>query len=375
MSAKSSNQPFYVNYIDNLTPEPLPEDSAAVLAGRARQRAGPAEPQTRTPSSQLGGSAPSAATRLSSKVARLCILHLTASTPPIDGFRAALRDRGWREGQTLVIDYRSADGMAERLEELAAEIVTLRPDVIVTGTSGAAVAAGHATATIPIVMAVSVDPVRLGVVKNLTRPGGNITGQAILSPELSAKRLELLKEVLPGASRVAIFWNAAAGKPAVDRHLKVSQDAARALGIQLTVVEVVGAEAADAAYQEARKARCGAVVTTQSALFQALHGRLAELSLTYRMPILSSESGFAQAGGLMNYGDSIDQAWRRSAVQVDKILRGAKPARSPSRAADEVRAGHQHEDGQGPRSQDPTVAAGAGGSGHRVIVIARSAID
>jgi len=262
-------------------------------------------------------------------VARLCILHLTASTPPIDGFRAALRDLGWREGQTPVIDYRSADGTAERLEELAAEIVILRPDVIVTGTSGAAVAAGRATATIPIVMAVSVDPVRLGVVKSLARPGGNITGQAILSPELSAKRLELLKGGVPGASRVAIFWNAAAGKPAVDRHLEVSHDAARALGIQRVVVEVVGADAADAAYQEARKARCGAVVTIQSALFQALHGRLAELSLTYRMPVLSSESGFAQAGGLMNYGDSIDQAWRRSAVQVDKILRGAKPADLP----------------------------------------------
>jgi len=111
--------------------------------------------------------------------------------------------------------------------------VILRPDVIVTGTSGAAVAAGRATATIPIpiVMAVSVDPVRLGVVKSLARPGGNITGQAILSPELSAKRLELLKGGVPGASRVAIFWNAAAGKPAVDRHLEVSHDAARALGI------------------------------------------------------------------------------------------------------------------------------------------------
>ena len=135
--------------------------------------------------------------------------------------------------------------------------------------------------------------------------------------------------MLPGVSRVAIFWNAGAGKPAVDRHLEVSHDAARALGIQRVVVEVVGADAADAAYQEARKARCGAVVTIQSALFQALHGRLAELSLTYRIPVLSSESGFAQAGGLMNYGDSIDQAWRRSAVQVDKILRGAKPADLP----------------------------------------------
>jgi putative ABC transport system substrate-binding protein len=133
------------------------------------------------------------------KVYRVGILHLTSSTPPVDAFRSALRDLGWLESQTLIIDYRAADGKAERLEELAAEIVTLRPDVIVTGTSGAAVAAKRATATIPIVMAVSIDPVRLGVVQSLARPGGNITGQAIMSPELSAKRLELLREA-SGAS-------------------------------------------------------------------------------------------------------------------------------------------------------------------------------
>src|SRR5262249_11035357 len=121
----------------------------------------------------------------------------------------------------------------------------------------------------------------------------------------------------------------AAGRPAVERHLAVSHDAARALGIQLFVIEVVSADTADAAYQGARKSRCGAAVTIQSALFQALHGRLAELALTSRLPVLSAESGFAQAGGLMNYGDSIDQAWRRSAVQVDKILKGAKPADLP----------------------------------------------
>jgi putative ABC transport system substrate-binding protein len=257
------------------------------------------------------------------KVYRVGILHLTSSTPPVDAFRNALLDLGWLEGQTLIIDYRGADGKAERLEELAAEIVTSRPDVIVTGTSGAAVAAKRATATIPIVMAVSVDPVRLGVVQSLARPGGNITGQAIMSPELSAKRLELLREALPGASRVAIFWNAAAGRPAVERHLAVSQDAARALGIHLIAVQVLSADALDAAFQEARKARSGAVVTIQSALFQALNGRLAELALNYRLPMLSSETGFAEAGGLMNYGDSIDHAWRRSAAQVDKILKGA----------------------------------------------------
>jgi putative tryptophan/tyrosine transport system substrate-binding protein len=263
------------------------------------------------------------------KVYRVGILHLTASTPAVNAFRNALRDLGWLEGQTLIIDYRGADGKAERLEELAADIVRSRPHVIVTGTSGAAVAAKRATETIPIVMAVSVDPVRFGVVHSLARPGGNITGQAIMSPELSAKRLELLKEALPGAARVAIFWNTAAGRPAVEQHYAVSQDAARALGIDLVAVQVLSADALDAAFQEAKKVRSGAIVTIQSALFQALNGRLAELALTYRLPVLSSETGFAEAGGLMNYGDSIDQAWRRSAVQVDKILKGAKPADLP----------------------------------------------
>ena len=263
------------------------------------------------------------------RIYRVAVLHLTAPTPPFDAFRKTMRELGWLEGQTLVIDYQGADGMAERLDTLAVDIVTTRPDVIVTGTSGAAVAAKRATATIPIVMAVSVDPVGLGVVESLARPGGNITGQAILSPELSVKRLELLQEALPSLSRVAIFWNAAAGKPAVERHLHVSQGAAQSLGISLLPVEVPGANALDAAFREARKARSGGVVTIQSALFHSLNGSLAELALKYRLPVLSSETGFAEAGGLMNYGDNVDGAWRRSAIQVDRVLKGAKPADLP----------------------------------------------
>src|SRR4030095_9926928 len=263
------------------------------------------------------------------RIYRVAVLHLTAPTPAVNAFRKAMHVLGWVEGQTLLIDYRGAEGKGERLEQLAAEIVKSRPDVIVTGTSGAVVAAKRATATIPIVMAVSVDPVGLGVVQSLARPGGNVTGQAILSPELSVKRLQLLKEALPSLSRVAIFWNVAAGKPAVERHLQVSQGAAQALGIQLHPVEVLGAEGLDAAFQQPRKARSAAIVTTQSALFSALNGRLAGLALKYRVPVLSSETGFAEAGGLVNYGDSIDDAWRRWAIQVDKVLRGVKPGDLP----------------------------------------------
>jgi len=263
------------------------------------------------------------------RVYRVAVLHLTSPPPAFEAFRKAMHDLGWMEEKTFGIGYWGADGSDERLDALAAEIVKSRPDVIVTGTSGAAAVTKRATSTIPIVMAVSVDPVGLGVVTSLARPGGNITGQAIFSPELSMKRLELLKAAFPGVSRVALFWNAAAGKAAVVRHLEVSQSAAQALGIHLHPIEVLDAEALEAAFQEARKARSDAVVTIQSALFYALNGRLAELSLKYRLPVLSAETGFAEAGGLMNYGDSIVEAWRRSAAQVHKILKGAKPADLP----------------------------------------------
>jgi putative tryptophan/tyrosine transport system substrate-binding protein len=263
------------------------------------------------------------------RVYRVAVLHLTSPPPAFEAFRKAMQDLGWMEGQTCVIDYWGADGSAERLDALAAEIVKSRPDVIVTRTSGAAAVTKRATSTIPIVMAVSIDPVGLGVVTSLARPGGNITGQAIFSPELSMKRLEILKEAFPVVSRVALFWNAASGKAAVVRHLDVSQHAAQALGIHLHPTEVLDAEALDAAFQEARQARADAVVTIQSALFYALNGRLAELGLKYRLPVLSAETGFAEAGGLMNYGDSIVEAWRRSAAQVHKILKGAQPADLP----------------------------------------------
>jgi putative tryptophan/tyrosine transport system substrate-binding protein len=263
------------------------------------------------------------------RVYRVAVLHLTSPPPAFEAFRRAMHDLGWMEGQMFVINYWGADVRGERFDALAAEIVQSKPDVIVTGTSGAAAVTKQATSTIPIVMASSVDPVGLGVVTSLARPGGNITGQAIFSPELSMKRLEILKEAFPAVSRVALFWNAAAGKAAVVRHLDVSQRAAQALGLHLHLIEVLDAEALEAAFQEARQARADAVVTIQSALFYALNGRLAELGLKYRLPMLSAETGFAEAGGLMNYGDSIVEALRRSAAQVHKIFKGAKPADLP----------------------------------------------
>jgi putative tryptophan/tyrosine transport system substrate-binding protein len=260
---------------------------------------------------------------------RIAVLHLTAPTPAFESFREGMLDLGWREGQAFVIDYRSADGHGERLDELAAQVVQSRPAVIVTGVTSAALAAKRATSTIPVVMAISSDPTGLGLVTSLARPGGNITGQAIFAPELSVKRLELLREALPRVPRIAIFWNAGAGRESTLRHLKATQVAAQALGVQLHEIEIPGPEAIDAAFLKARQARAGAILTIQGALFYAVNRQVAELSVRYRLPVLSAESGFAEAGGLMNYGDSIGDAWRRAAAQVDKILKGAKPGDLP----------------------------------------------
>ena len=262
---------------------------------------------------------------------RVAVLHLTAAPPAFEAFRTALLERGWRDGQTVTIDYRDAAGQGERFDGLAVDIVRSQPDVIVTGVSRAAVAARRATSTIPIVMAVSVDPVALGVVASLARPGGNVTGQAIFAPELSAKRLEILKEAIPSVARVALFWNASAlgDRAATERHIEASHRASQALGLVLQRIEVQAADRLESAFQEARAARAGAIATIQSALFYSLHDQLAALSLKHRIPVISSETGFAEAGGLMNCGDRITDAWVRAAAQVDRILRGAKPGELP----------------------------------------------
>ena len=267
-------------------------------------------------------SGPLAATAQSTgKVARVSILHLTASTPPIDGFRHALRDLGWREGRSVVVEYRGADGKAERLEELAAEIVKSRPDVIVTGTSGAVVAAKKATVTIPIVMAVSVDPVRLGVVRSLAYPGATSPAKpSYPRAQCQASRAAPGSASESGANRDLLeYQRRETGRRAESRS---RQDAARALGLQLVEVEVVSPDALDAAYQEVRgrAVQCRRDDPERTG-FRRSDRRLAELALAYRVPVLSSESGFAQAGGLMNYGDSIEQAWRGRRFRLTRSSR------------------------------------------------------
>jgi putative ABC transport system substrate-binding protein len=261
------------------------------------------------------------------KLARVAILHPSGRHPPFEAFRAALHNLGWVEGHTVTLDYHVTGESVERVTEVAQEIAQSKPDVIVTGVTLGAITMKRTTSTIPIVMAVSLDPVGQGIVKSLARPGGNITGQAIFAPEFSSKRMELLKEALPTAKRVAVFWSPAMAS-AIE-YLRQSEAAGRALGLNLDRIEVRHAHELEAAFRQAQRIRADAIVTIQAALFHAAAKMIADLAVKYRLPVLSSESGFAEQGGLINYGDSIVEAWRRAAAQVDKILKGAQPRDIP----------------------------------------------
>jgi putative ABC transport system substrate-binding protein len=249
--------------------------------------------------------------------------------PTVEGFRQGLRELGYVEGRTILIEYRFAEGKFERLPELAAELVRLKVNVIVTGAGPASLrAARDATTTIPIVMAAAAaDPVQQGFVASLSRPGGNITGLTTASTELVGKRLELLKEALPGLARVAILWDASAGR-LVGNELR---QAAQSLGLELLPHEVRSPDDFSAAVESASKQRAGAVLVASTPLFSGpRRAQLIELLIRYRLPAVSSWRDFAEAGGLMAYGPvGLHEQFRRAAAYVDKILKGAKPGELP----------------------------------------------
>jgi ABC-type uncharacterized transport system substrate-binding protein len=249
-----------------------------------------------------------------------------ASTPLFEAFRQGLRELGYVEGQNIVLEFRLAAGRAERLRDLAAELVRLKVDVILTDTMTATQVAKEATTTIPIVMASSSDPVQGGLVASLAQPGGNITGMALLAPELSGKRLELLKEVVPRAAQVAVLWNP---RNPVAGNLRETEAAAQALHLQLHLVEVPGAEALEAAFDTAMKGRADALITLPDAMLwnQRLH--VAGLAAKHRLPALFPEREFVDAGGLLSYGPSVPASFHRAATYVDKLLKGAKPTDLP----------------------------------------------
>jgi putative ABC transport system substrate-binding protein len=241
-------------------------------------------------------------------------------------FRKGLRDAGYVEGKSIAIEYRYAEGKTERLSQLAAELVHLKVDVIVTSGGQPTEAAQRATKTIPIVMAVSGDPVASGFVASLARPGGNITGLSLLSPELSGKRLELLKEVVPGLSRVAVLGYAKTHGPA----WKELEAVSRFLQLKLQPLEVRGPDDLARLFQEAKKARAQALLTLPHGLLNRdYRTMIVELATKHRLPAMYGGLEFPEVGGLMAYSPDISDNFRRAAVYVDKILKGRTPADLP----------------------------------------------
>jgi ABC-type uncharacterized transport system substrate-binding protein len=234
------------------------------------------------------------------------------------------------EGQNIVIEYRAADGKLERFPALAAELVQLKPEVIVAQGTPAARAAQQATSTVPIVTPVMGDPVGDGLVASLARPGGNITGLTFLGPELVAKRLELLKEALPRVSRIAALWHPGAyAERTTSAMLQETEAAARTLGVQLQRVEVRGPDELDRAFATMTRERAEALIVLPSAMLYNECRRLVDLAARHRLPAMYQAREIVELGGLIAYGASIPDLIRRSATHVDKILKGAKPADLP----------------------------------------------
>jgi len=263
----------------------------------------------------------------SGKVFRIGYLASTSSERQksrLVAFRQGLRDLGYVEGKNIIIEYRNSDEY-ERLPEFVAELVRLNVDVLVAAGAPAAHAAKSATKTIPIVMQ-SGDPVGTGLVASLARPGGNITGLSDFTVGVVTKRLELLKEVVPSVSRVAVLWNPT--NPTNPVTLKETQAVAPALGVTLLSLEVKGADDIDRAFTAIRKERPGALIVFGGAVTTQAR-RIADLAVKSRLPAIYAVSEDVDAGGLMSYGTNFDDLFRRAAIYVDKLLKGAKPADLP----------------------------------------------
>jgi len=245
----------------------------------------------------------------------------------LQAFRQGLRELGYVEGLNIAIELRWAEGQYDRLPGLAAELVRLKVNVIVADGPPAIQAAKHATETIPIVMAAVADPVAAGFVASLARPGGNITGLSMMLPELVGKQLEMLKEVLPKVSRVALLGNPA--NPNYASLVRHAQDAARALGVRLQPLQARDPSEIDRAFAAMTIERAGAVILLVDSVLLNHRTRIGDHATRRRLPTVSGQSDSAEAGGLLAYGPSLSDSFRRAATYVDKILKGAKPADLP----------------------------------------------
>ena len=262
------------------------------------------------------------------KVPRIGFLVFVSSETRYRGFQQGLRELGYVEGQNIAIEFRSADGSLERLSDFADELVRLRVDVIVAGSTLGANAAKRATSTIPIIMANVTDPVGTGLVSSLARPGGNITGLSTMSADLSGKRLELIKEVVPRLRRIGVLWyQDSPNSVAAFKELKAATQSlgvdVRSLGVRPPIPEI------DKAFGSASNWRADALIALDDALILSNRTRIIALAARYRLPAVYGYREFPDAGGLMAYGPSRHDMYRQAAVYVDKILKGAKPGDLP----------------------------------------------
>ena len=259
------------------------------------------------------------------KVPRIGYLALRASASEMDdAFMQGLREFGYIEGQNISIEYRWAEGKYESYPSLAADLARLKVDVIVAAGEEATRAAKNATGTIPIVIAVSSDPVASGLVASLARPGGNVTGLSLLTPDLSGKRLELFHEAFPKVRRVAVLWTTAA-----DLAFRATQAAAKPLGLKIVSLEVRRPEDFDSVFAVVPKEQPNGLIVVPGAIMTINSKRIIDFAAKNRLPATYPDSRYMEAGGLMSYGTNVADLYRRAATYVDKILKGAKPADLP----------------------------------------------
>ena len=271
-----------------------------------------------------------AETQQPAKIPRIGVLSggsAFANSSRHEAFRQALRELGYVEGKSIIIEWRNADGKVVDLPAIAADLVRLKPDAIVTAGPQVTRVAKEATSTIPIVMAFDNDPVASGHVATLARPGENITGLSTLSPELSGKQLELLKEVIVGLSRVGVLGTS--NQPGYAQVAKQIETAAKTLGVKLQILDVLSPKDIETAFRNASTGRAEAVLVLASAVVASRRTQIVQLAVQNRLPTIYPYLEYVEAGGLMSYGVQVNDLYRRAAIYVDKILKGAKPADLP----------------------------------------------
>ena len=261
------------------------------------------------------------------KLPRLGFLTAGRDSPGLPALLEGLRQLDWIEGKTIVLEYRYADNRNDRLPELAAELVRLNVDVIVAAGTLAPLAAKRATATIPLVMTSAGDPLGTRLVSSLAKPGGNVTGLSLMSPDISGKRLELIKHIVPDVLRVAIMWNATNPYPALV--FRQTEAAARQLKLEVQSLEVRTPDDVNSALEAALREKANALITVEDPLTVNYRKQIADFAAKNRLPTISGLREYVDVGGLLSYGPALADLYRRAAGYVDKILKGAKPAELP----------------------------------------------